>query len=209
MLQFVSAPLLSPQYRVPQNSGVYRKGAVPRMVSNALVMYGGSSCPGEAALTPKSSQMVVCYWAGCIKAQLCHPRRTYPRPNIRPDVPESMNMKDIKGFKEAAGQRVNAKKGSEETLLSQDEFTETTSLLGDTRAKGQPRTTISKGDENDSPEDEVTIEVNQGAVNLIGVDAQRISDFCGYSSEIPGTLSKVAISVAFLVRLIGWWAIFP
>ena len=121
---------------------------------------------------------------------------------------KSMNMKEIKGVKEEAGKRANAKKSSEETFLSQDdEVTETASLLGDTRDKGQPPAAISKKDENDSPEDEASKEINQGAVNLIGVDAQRVSDFCGYNGEIPGTLLKVAISVAFLVRLIGWWAV--
>ena len=51
------------------------------------------------------------------------------------------------------------------------------------------------------------MKIRRGADNMLGVDAQRISDFGGSNQEIPGTMLKVIIAVAFLVNLIGWWAV--
>lgn len=44
----------------------------------------------------------------------------------------------------------------------------------------------------------------QSTVNLIGVDGQRVSDFCGYQNIFPGSLFKLIVSLAFLVSLLGW-----
>lgn len=44
----------------------------------------------------------------------------------------------------------------------------------------------------------------QMIVNLIGVDAKRVSDFCAFNHFFPGSAFKLAISFAFLVQLIGW-----
>ncbi|ERS99237.1 hypothetical protein HMPREF1624_04435 [Sporothrix schenckii ATCC 58251] len=44
----------------------------------------------------------------------------------------------------------------------------------------------------------------QGTVNLIGVDGKRVSDFCSYQNLFPGSLFKLAVSLTFLVNLLGW-----
>lgn len=45
---------------------------------------------------------------------------------------------------------------------------------------------------------------NQDAVNLLSVDAQRISDFYSYNNIFPSVLVTFLIAIVVLVRLIGW-----
>ena len=116
-------------------------------------------------------------------------------------------MKDVKGVQERAGKGVKAKKGFDKVLPNQDEGAAMASSLSDTGEEDGSPTAIPRQSNDELPEDEVAVEAKQGAINLIGVDAQRVSDFCGYNGELPGTLLKVAIAVAFLVQLIGWWAV--
>ncbi|KAI0173569.1 P-loop containing nucleoside triphosphate hydrolase protein [Hypoxylon sp. FL1284] len=47
----------------------------------------------------------------------------------------------------------------------------------------------------------------QSTVNLIGVDAKRISDFAAYNNIFIGSLSKLIVSLAFLYELLGWQAL--
>ncbi len=47
----------------------------------------------------------------------------------------------------------------------------------------------------------------QSTVNLIGVDAKRVSDFCAYQNLFPGSLFKLIVSLSFLVTLLGWQAL--
>ncbi|POS69520.1 hypothetical protein DHEL01_v212086 [Diaporthe helianthi] len=47
----------------------------------------------------------------------------------------------------------------------------------------------------------------QGVVNLIGVDAKRVSDFMSFQNLFPGSLFKLIVSLAFLVSLLGWKAL--
>ena len=44
-------------------------------------------------------------------------------------------------------------------------------------------------------------------INLVGVDAKRISDFCSYAYIFPGTVTKLIVSMTFLETLIGWKAL--
>ncbi|KAB5584838.1 P-loop containing nucleoside triphosphate hydrolase protein [Coniochaeta sp. 2T2.1] len=58
-------------------------------------------------------------------------------------------------------------------------------------------------------EDETTAEEEikkskQGTVNLIGVDGKRVADFCAYQNMFPGSVFKLAVSLVFLVSLLGW-----
>ncbi len=62
-------------------------------------------------------------------------------------------------------------------------------------------------DDADESESEAALEAKQGAINLIAVDTQRISDFCAFNSDLLGTFLKVTIAVAFLVQLIDWYAV--
>ena len=45
----------------------------------------------------------------------------------------------------------------------------------------------------------------KGIINLLGVDVQRVSDFCGYNQDLLRGVVKVAIAAGFLVKLLGWW----
>ena len=47
----------------------------------------------------------------------------------------------------------------------------------------------------------------QSTVNLIGVDARRVSDFCAYQNLFPGSLFKLIVSLSFLITLLGWQAL--
>ena len=47
----------------------------------------------------------------------------------------------------------------------------------------------------------------QSIINLIAVDAMRVSDFCVFSNFPLRSIIKLSISVTFLVNLIGWKAL--
>ncbi|KAK4161185.1 P-loop containing nucleoside triphosphate hydrolase protein [Cladorrhinum sp. PSN259] len=44
----------------------------------------------------------------------------------------------------------------------------------------------------------------QSTVNLIGVDGQRVPEFCRYQNIFPGSLLRLIISSTFLIHLLGW-----
>ncbi|KAI1497200.1 P-loop containing nucleoside triphosphate hydrolase protein [Biscogniauxia marginata] len=47
----------------------------------------------------------------------------------------------------------------------------------------------------------------QSTVNLIGVDAKRVSDFAAFNNYFPASLFKFLVSLVFLVDLLGWRAL--
>ncbi|KAI5859651.1 putative ATP-binding cassette transporter protein [Durotheca rogersii] len=47
----------------------------------------------------------------------------------------------------------------------------------------------------------------QSTINLIGVDAKRVSDFAAFNNYFPGSLFKLIVSLVFLVDLLGWKAL--
>lgn len=44
----------------------------------------------------------------------------------------------------------------------------------------------------------------QSTINLVGVDAKRVSDFTTFNYIFPGAACKLIVSIIFLVNLIGW-----
>ncbi|KAH6853494.1 P-loop containing nucleoside triphosphate hydrolase protein [Chaetomium sp. MPI-CAGE-AT-0009] len=57
-------------------------------------------------------------------------------------------------------------------------------------------------DEGDDSED---LKNNkQSTVNLIGVDGNRVADFCGFQNLFPGSLFELVVSLIFLLNLLGW-----
>lgn len=58
--------------------------------------------------------------------------------------------------------------------------------------------------EEDDGEEDTAPKSKQSTVNLIGVDAKRVSDFCSYNYFLPGSFFKLIISFCFLLNLIGW-----
>lgn len=57
-------------------------------------------------------------------------------------------------------------------------------------------------------EEEGELKGKQYTVNLIGVDAKRISDFCSFNYYFPGSIFKLVVSFVFLITIIGWKALF-
>ena len=95
---------------------------------------------------------------------------------------KSMRRKDVKGAEKTK------KKG-------QDESAEPT---GESAPLNQPETDI---DEDDSDKLKKS---KQSTVNLIGVDAKRVSDFFAFQDLFPGSLFKLIVSLTFLTNLLGW-----
>ncbi|CZT44803.1 related to multidrug transporter (yeast bile transporter) [Rhynchosporium secalis] len=60
------------------------------------------------------------------------------------------------------------------------------------------------GDKPELPEEDDEVKGKQSTVNLIGVDAKRVSDFCSFNNYFPGSLFKLIVSFAFLLSIIGW-----
>ena len=56
-------------------------------------------------------------------------------------------------------------------------------------------------------EEEENGKSKQSTVNLIGVDAKRISDFCTVNYYFPGSVFKLIVSFVFLIGIIGWKAL--
>ncbi|KAL2256198.1 hypothetical protein VTK26DRAFT_2045 [Humicola hyalothermophila] len=94
---------------------------------------------------------------------------------------KSMRRKDVKGGK--------AKKQARD------------GATGDSPSPEEPET---DADDDDSEELKKS---KQSTVNLIGVDAKRISDFCAYQNLFPGSLFKLIVSLSFLISLLGWKAL--
>ncbi|KAM5355421.1 hypothetical protein ACJ41O_002067 [Fusarium nematophilum] len=59
-------------------------------------------------------------------------------------------------------------------------------------------------EDDESSDDSSVLKSRQAIVNLVGVDASRISDFAAYQFLIINSVSKLVTFSFFLVRLIGW-----
>ncbi|PQE06054.1 ABC bile acid transporter protein [Rutstroemia sp. NJR-2017a BBW] len=92
---------------------------------------------------------------------------------------KAMRRKDVKGA---------ARTGKKTT-------SETTEPAQTSAAPDKP-----EGDE----EDDSDPKGKQSTVNLIGVDAKRVSDFCSFNNYFPGAAFKLAVSFSFLIVIIGW-----
>lgn len=53
-------------------------------------------------------------------------------------------------------------------------------------------------------EDDQVQQSRQSTINLVGVDAKRVSDFTTFNYIFPGAACKLLVSIIFLVNLIGW-----
>ncbi|KAH8596791.1 putative ABC bile acid transporter [Bisporella sp. PMI_857] len=73
--------------------------------------------------------------------------------------------------------------------------------MGDSSAQDKPELPPEDGEEEADPK------TKQSTVNLIGVDAKRISDFCSFNYFFPGSLFKLIVSFTFLLSIIGWRAL--
>jgi len=72
--------------------------------------------------------------------------------------------------------------------------------------ESEPLLAQQKADQKVEAEDEKPADAAvKGIINLLGVDIQRVSDFCGYNQDLLRGVVKVAIAAGFLVKLLGWW----
>ncbi|KAK3328916.1 P-loop containing nucleoside triphosphate hydrolase protein [Apodospora peruviana] len=101
---------------------------------------------------------------------------------------KAMRRKDAKGA-DKSKKKTHVEESAEPTIAGP---------VGESTAADKPET---PEDEDDSEELKKS---KQSTVNLIGVDAKRVSDFCCYQNLFPGSLFKLAVSIAFLTSLLGW-----
>jgi hypothetical protein len=101
---------------------------------------------------------------------------------------KAMRRKDVKGASKSGQKAVD--KPSEGPDLRQ-------ATLGESNV-------VDNSEVADDDEDEGAQKTKQSTVNLIGVDAKRVSDFCSFNNYFPGSLFKLIVSFSFLLVLIGW-----
>ncbi|KAI9642616.1 hypothetical protein NHQ30_009421 [Ciborinia camelliae] len=63
---------------------------------------------------------------------------------------------------------------------------------------------IAQDKPEDDEEEDGDPKGKQSTVNLIGVDAKRVSDFCSFNNYFPGAVFKLVVSFSFLISIIGW-----
>lgn len=108
---------------------------------------------------------------------------------------KSMRRKDVKGASKSK------KKDQDGTTEPTESATagvpdESTPLIGKQHTKPK---------EEDAEEE--LKKSKQSTVNLIGVDAKRISDFATFSNLFYGSVFKLTVSISFLISLLGWKAL--
>ncbi|KAI1209695.1 putative ATP-binding cassette transporter protein [Annulohypoxylon truncatum] len=101
---------------------------------------------------------------------------------------KSMRRKDIK----EANKKKSATESSEPNIAGP---------IGEVSTEDRP-------DIEDFEEDDEQIRKSkQSTVNLIGVDAKRVSDFAAFNDIFPESLFKLIVSLVFLIELLGWKAL--
>ncbi|KAF7537646.1 hypothetical protein G7054_g3519 [Neopestalotiopsis clavispora] len=120
-------------------------------------------------------------------AELCIPLRAQLSSLI---FKKSMRRKDVKG----AGKK-------------KEKTTDSTDPLVAAPSGAVPTTDSPQEETSDESEEEQLKKGKQQTVNLIGVDAKRVSDFSSFNFYFPGSVFKLVVSLAFLVNLLGWKAL--
>lgn len=104
---------------------------------------------------------------------------------------KSMRKKDVKG----TGRSSNKKTAENPEPVI-------TGTVPESTAADRPE--IPEAEEDEA---EALKKSKQAVVNLIGVDAKRVSDFMAFQNLFPGSLFKLLVSLAFLISLLGWQAL--
>ncbi|KAI0137590.1 putative ATP-binding cassette transporter protein [Hypoxylon sp. NC0597] len=126
------------------------------------------------------------YWLSW--AQICVPIRAQLSALI---FQKSMRRKDVK---EASKKKKAASSESVEPNIA--------GPMGEASTADRPDIDDFEGDD-----DEQIRKSKQSTVNLIGVDAKRVSDFAAFNNIFPGSLFKLIVSLLFLLELLGWKAL--
>lgn len=104
---------------------------------------------------------------------------------------KSMRRKDVK----EASKKKDAVVGSTEPNIA--------GPIGEASAIDRPEV----DEVEDEDEAEQLKKSKQSTVNLIGVDAKRVSDFAAFNNIFPGSFFKLVVSLLFLLELLGWQAL--
>ncbi|OTB05135.1 hypothetical protein M426DRAFT_57371 [Hypoxylon sp. CI-4A] len=102
---------------------------------------------------------------------------------------KSMRRKDVK----EAGKSKGASESAEPNIAGQ---------VGEGSGAGRPDVEEFEDDEN-----EQIRKSKQSTVNLIGVDAKRVSDFAAFNDTFIGSFFELIVSLLFLINLLGWKAL--
>ncbi|KAJ3577184.1 hypothetical protein NPX13_g3383 [Xylaria arbuscula] len=100
-----------------------------------------------------------------------------------------------------AMRRKDVKEAAKKKLATATETAEN-ELAGLSSSTEQP-----KADESSDDAAELLKKSKQSTVNLIGVDAKRVSDFANFNWFFPSSLFKLIVSLVFLLDLLGWKAL--
>ena len=63
-------------------------------------------------------------------------------------------------------------------------------------------------DEDDDGDENSVQKTRQSTINLVAIDAQRVSDFAAYNYLVYATVLNLALAFTFLVKLLGWKSLF-
>lgn len=107
---------------------------------------------------------------------------------------KSMRKKDVKGSGRSSNKKATETPEGSEPVIS--------GTVPESTATDRPEVPEVVEDEA-----EALKKSKQAVVNLIGVDAKRVSDFMSFQNLFPGSLFKLIVSLAFLVSLLGWKAL--
>lgn len=120
-------------------------------------------------------------------AEICIPIRAQLSSLI---FKKSMRRKDVKG----AGKKKAKAPESADPLVAAP-------------SGAVPTTDAPQEGTTDETDEEQLKKSKQSVVNLIGVDAKRVSDFSSFNMYLPGNVFKLIVSLVFLVDLLGWQAV--
>ncbi|KAK2839221.1 hypothetical protein FQN49_006354 [Arthroderma sp. PD_2] len=95
--------------------------------------------------------------------------------------------------------RSNPEQETSPSSSNGNEVHETDPLLGGR----QNEETIDKPDSQNRG-DNTDNAMSRGIVNLLGVDVERVADFCGYNMDLLRGVVKIIIAAGFLIALLGW-----
>ncbi|KAL1311822.1 hypothetical protein AAFC00_001898 [Neodothiora populina] len=101
---------------------------------------------------------------------------------------KSLRMKIVEGTDHKKDEKPLADEAA------QEEAQETDALLPHVKAVEQEQ----------EPDDKSTHSAAKGILNLLGVDVQRVSDFCGYNQDLLRGALKVTVTALLLITLVGW-----
>lgn len=110
---------------------------------------------------------------------------------------KSLQMKLVQGAEcETRNPSLDRDADEEELHPGEEEAHETDALLPQEEEGKQDR----KADDEKAEQSAA-----KGIVNLLGVDVQRVAQFCGYNQDLLRGLVKVTIAAFLLAALLGWW----